>query len=261
MLGQVVLNLATNASDAVGSADGIVRVTTGVMKADATYLADTFGASDVQPGELVYLEVSDTGTGIDGAIRARIFEPFYTTKVSGRGLGLAAVLGIVRCHHGAIKITSSPDEGTAFRVLYPCSASQAVVLASVTRTEPVARTSRVLLIDDDPGVLEISTLFLQHEGFVVISALGGQEGIEVFTARNAEIDAVVLDLAMPDIGGKEVFEELNRLRPEVPVILASGFSKDMVREKIDTAGFADFIQKPYEPEELAEKISSVLKVD
>jgi len=258
---QVVLNLATNAAEALGEADGTVRVASGVMKADAAYLADTFGASDISPGELVYLEVSDTGPGIDAATHARIFEPFYTTKFSGRGLGLAAVLGIVRSHHAAIKITSSLGEGTAFRVLYPCSASRAVGEASPARSEPVGRSGTVLLVDDDSGVLEISTLFLQLDGFTVISALGGREGIDVFTARSLEIDAAVLDLAMPDIDGKEVFAEIHRLRPELPVILASGFSEKMARKKIDTNGFAGFIQKPYEAEDLAEKVRSVLEGD
>lgn len=235
-----------------------MRVTSGIVKADVAYLAGTFGAGDLLPGEFVYLEVSDTGPGLDAAARARIFEPFYTTKFSGRGLGLAAVLGIVRSHGGAIKITSAPDEGAAFRVLYPCSASRERDDALPSKTQDRTEACRVLLVDDDAGVLEISTLFLEQQGFSVVSALGGQEGIDLFALRADWIEVVVVDMAMPGVDGESVLAEIHRLRPEVPVLLASGFSEEMVRKRIVADGFAGFIQKPYEPKELAENVRSVL---
>jgi len=256
---QVALNLVTNAGEALASRGGKVTVSTGIVKADAEYLADTLGAGDLMPGEFVYLEVSDTGPGIDHAARARIFEPFYTTKFSGRGLGLAAVLGIVRSHGGAIKIISAPDMGTSFRVLYLRSASRAAAATLPSKNDVGKETGTVLLVDDDDGVLEISTIFLELEGFRVIPALGGREGIDLFAEQADEIDVVVVDLAMPEVDGERVFAEIHHIRSEIPVVLASGFSEEMARKRIAADGFSGFIQKPYEPEELAEAIRSVLE--
>jgi PAS domain S-box-containing protein len=219
-LRQVVVNLVSNASEAIGGRPGTVWVRTGTLRADRSYLADTFGHQDLEPGEYAYVEVSDPGEGIGEAARARVFEPFYTTKVSGRGLGLAAVLGIVQGHHGAIKVTSEPGRGTTFRVLLPSSLH--VESAPSEEPEPQAdRNARgiVLVVDDDEPVLELAHEFLARAGFEVHSARGGREALRIAAER--PIDAVVLDAIM-------------------------------------AAGVTAVLRKPYEAEALIDRVSAAL---
>jgi PAS domain S-box-containing protein len=258
-LRQVIVNLITNASEALGKRKGTISVRTGVLAVNRAYIADTYGTADPAEGEYVYLEVADNGSGMDEGTRARIFDPFYTTKVSGTGLGLAAALGIAQGHHGVIKITSEPGKGTTFRVLLPRAQPAADVVPEKRGPPPASLASgTVLVVDDEEGVLELAQEFLQRAGFDVVAASGGREALEIFRARAAEIDAVVLDLIMPDFDGDETLAEIRRVRSDVPVILMTGYVEEKTAEDFAARDVSAFIRKPYEPEALVDSVRASL---
>jgi len=259
-LRQVVINLVTNASEALGEQPGRVEVRTGLMSADAAYLADTFGSQGLAAGGYVYLEVSDSGGGIDEKIRRRLFEPFFSTKFTGRGLGLSSVLGIVRGHGGAIKLLTDPGKRTSFRVLFPPAARSALPPPAEAR-EPRAevRGGTILVVDDEEAVLELAREFLLRGGFDVVTAGGGREALEILRADAAgNIDAVVLDLAMPDLDGRETLLEMRDLRPGLPVVVVSGFREDASTGRFASDEITAFVRKPYDLEELVEAVRNSL---
>jgi two-component system cell cycle sensor histidine kinase/response regulator CckA len=257
---QVMVNLVTNASEALGDQGGSISVSTGVMDCDRAYLAGSHVDDNLPEGKYVYLEVADSGSGIDAEAQRRIFDPFFTTKFTGRGLGLAAVLGIVRGHRGAIKVYSEVGQGTTFTVLLPAKewASGDQWPSEAPSGQPVSAGRTILLIDDDPDVRQVGSRMLDLLGFKVLTAAAGHEGLEVFQASEGEIDCVILDLTMPDMDGEEVFRELRRLRPDVRVILSSGYSEQEVTQLFVGKGLAGFIQKPYRVANLQEILNRVL---
>ena len=258
-LRQVVMNLITNASDALGDQEGSIQVSSGIMECDRVNLSASYLDDNLPEGRYVYLEVSDTGCGMDAETRSRIFDPFFTTKVLGRGLGLAAVLGIVRGHKGAIQVYSEPGKGTTFKILFP-----AVDWTPVDRTRsaeqrmPPPLGGTALLVDDDESVLNVASLMLERLGFTVLTASDGQKGLDVFRERAAEIDCVLLDLSMPRLSGEEVFREMRRIRGDVRVILSSGYNEHEVTQRFVGQGLAGFVQKPYTLEKLREILRRVL---
>jgi nitrogen-specific signal transduction histidine kinase/CheY-like chemotaxis protein len=259
-LRQVVMNLITNASDAIAEESGVISIRTGVMIPDEEYLAAA-SVSETKPGlESVFLEVADTGSGMDEETKAKIFEPFFTTKFTGRGLGLAGVLGIVRGHQGAIRVDSEPGEGTTVRVLLP-----AVDVHADTEAEPatVSRPSEgvgtVLVVDDEETVRQVARASLERSGFTVLTADDGRQGVEAFRARAADIDVVLLDLTMPTMSGKEAMSELRSIQPDVRILFSSGYSEEEMRSRVSDSGPAVFIQKPYRPAQLVEKIRETLR--
>jgi len=259
-LRQVIMNLVTNASESLQDRGGSVAVRTGVMSADAAYLARAFGGSDIAEGDYVYLEVSDTGEGMAEEISERIFEPYFSTKFAGRGLGLASVLGIVRGHRGAIKLVTAPGRGTSFRVLLPPS-TRAVAPAPSRSRPRRAATGRgtILVVDDEEWILELAQEFLVRSGFEVVTADGGRAALETLREDAAEtIHAVVLDLTMPDLDGQETFRQIRALRPTLPVIVASGFGEEATADHFPPDEIAAFVCKPYEPEDLVEAILTSL---
>jgi PAS domain S-box-containing protein len=257
-LQQVVLNLVTNASESLAGASGTVRVRTGRCEVGAAELAGAAGTEHPEPGRYAFLEVSDDGPGMDAATRSRIFQPFFTTKFSGRGLGLAAVLGIVRAHSGVVQVKSEPGAGASLRVLIPEARGSVARAARPAAATPVARareTGTVLVVDDQDSVLELAQIVLESAGHRVLTALGGRAGIERFREQADEIDVVWLDLGMPDADGEEVLRELKRLRPDVRVIIATGYAGDSQRIP---AGVRGFVRKPYEPEEMLDQVARAL---
>jgi len=257
-LRQVVVNLVTNGAEALGDRSGRLTVRTGEVEIREQLFP--IGTSRPTSGEYVFLEVEDSGSGIDEATRERIFEPFFTTRSAGRGLGLAAVLGIVQGHRGFITVESEPGEGTTFRVLFPRAGSEPAVPEPVAAPRvPAARRATVLIVDDEESVLEIGAEFLMRAGFQVIAVPGGREGIEAVESRGDEIDAVVLDVVMPDIDGEEALREIRRLRPTMPVILMSGYSEERTAHRFAAEHIDGFLRKPYEPEELTEKLEKALE--
>lgn len=258
-LRQVIMNLITNASESLGDESGVISVSTGVMECDRAYLSESHLDDKLPEGRYVYLEVSDTGCGMDEETQRRIFDPFFTTKFIGRGLGLAAVLGIVRGHQGAIKVHSEPGQGTSFKILLPALAWEPKEPApSTAGSAPPPRGGTILLVDDDPAVRNVGAQMLDGLGFKVLTAANGREGLEVFRKHEREIDCVILDLTMPDMSGEEVFRELRRLRSDLCVILSSGYNEEDVTQRFVGQGLAGFVQKPYNSAKLRVTLNRVL---
>jgi PAS domain S-box-containing protein len=256
---QVVMNLITNASDALEDKEGLISVRTGTLQADNTYLEETYLREELPPGLYAYVEVSDTGVGMDSQTKAKIFDPFFTTKFAGRGLGLAAVLGIVRGHQGAVKIYSEPGQGTTFKVLFPASSQPAQDLPSEpVKICPTEKCRTILVADDEATVREVARRTLEGAGCEVITASDGQQAIDTFRAKHQQIDLVLLDMTMPRKGGEEVFREIRSIDPHIPVILTSGYSEQDTANHFIGRGLSGFIQKPYVPNELIQKIRNVL---
>jgi PAS domain S-box-containing protein len=238
---QVVMNLITNASDALGDAAGTITLRTGL------------------DGELVFLEVSDTGVGMDTGTLQRIFDPFFSTKFTGRGLGLAAVMGIVESHHGHIRIRSAPGEGTTFRILFPAVPDSADVGPPRVSATQWRGQGTVLVVEDEEGVREVVRRMLERLGFQVITAEDGIAALERLEAHQGAIAAVLLDLSMPRMTGQEALHEIRRLRPDVPMVLMSGYTEQEVASKLldSVGGATGFLQKPFLPEDLTSVLREV----
>jgi two-component system cell cycle sensor histidine kinase/response regulator CckA len=253
-LRQVVMNLVTNAAEALVAQAGAVRVATGHGHGpDLVPPAATIDGA-VPAGPAVFLEVTDTGCGMDAATRGRVFEPYFSTKFVGRGLGLPAVQGIVRGHRGAIALVTDPTHGTRVRVLLPTIAVPQP--AEPAPPPPPARTATVLVVDDEEGVRSIARLALERHGFQVLDAADGRTALDVFAAHANAIDVVLLDVAMPELSGDEVCRELRRRRPDLRVILSSGYNDGRAQHAGD--GATAFLQKPYRVGTLIDTVRGVL---
>jgi len=257
---QVVMNLITNASEAIDDQSGLLTVRTGIMEADRAYLSEVHLDDDLPAGSYVFIEVTDTGCGMEEAVRAKIFDPFFTTKFTGRGLGLAAVLGIVRGHRGAIRIQSEVGQGTAIRVLFPASDRTIVpaLVAEGAPSEKLRGTGTVLVVDDEEDVRCVARRMLEESGFTVLTANDGREALVVFRERRDAIDAVVLDLTMPFLSGEEVFREMRRMRADARVILSSGYNQQEAIDRFAGKGLAGFLQKPYRSDTLLETLHEIM---
>ena len=258
---QVIMNLITNASDAIGERSGVISVSTGMMHADAAYLASSYIDAELPEGDYVFLEVADTGCGMDAATMARIFDPFFTTKFTGRGLGLAAVLGIVRGHRGAIKVYSEPGRGTTFKVLLPAMAGVPLPeepAAEAPAGAPAGPGALVLVVDDDDTVRAVTRRMLERAAFTVVDARDGEEALRAYREEPA-IACVLLDMTMPRMDGEECFRELRRMDPGVRVVLMSGYNEQDATERFVGKGLAAFIQKPFRHNELATLIHRTIE--
>jgi CheY-like chemotaxis protein len=210
-------------------------------------------------GNYVFLEVSDTGSGMSTETLARIFEPFFTTKFTGRGLGLAAVLGIVRGHRGALKVTSTLGDGSKFALAFPAVASAAEVHPAASAQAAAHRlNATVLVIDDEASVRRIVTRVLEALGCRAVAAPDGTVGVEMARDRMQQFDLVILDLTMPLMDGVQTLQELRRLHTDLPVILMSGFAEAHARARFGEHGLAGFLQKPFTVEQVRDCVTSAL---
>jgi CheY-like chemotaxis protein len=257
-LGQVVMNLIINGSEAIGTEQGKVDVSLNRIKVTVGKVFEDYNGKPITPGEYVCLEVTDNGCGMSEETKWRIFEPFYTTKFTGRGLGMSAVLGIVISHGGALQLFSQPDQGTTFKVYLPVQASGTAVDEFLTQPADQWRGSgTVLIAEDEDPIRDIARNFLEMFGFTVLEAANGKEALEIYQKNAAEITIVLTDMGMPLMDGYELFHKLKTLDPELPIIISSGYGDAEVSERIGSDNIAGIISKPYNPNQLREVLKSV----
>ena len=244
---QILMNLIINGAQAIGERPGRVTVTTGVeelIEIDGRYTQYT--GKKLSPGRYVTLEIQDDGRGMNADTLSKIFDPFFSTKETGHGLGLAAVLGIMRGHHGGVCVTSDSGQGSVFKLLFPVSVeAEALPATAAAVHEKETAVGLVLVIDDEEPVREAVVDILALEDIGVITAAGGAEGITLYRERMAEIGLVILDLSMPGMNGEETFRELCQINPNVRVILSSGYNQIEATRQFAGKGLAAFVQKPY----------------
>ncbi len=255
---QVLMNLLTNAAESLGSEGGTIVVSTAAVEL-ARERPDWLG-EDLPGGLYASIEVADTGCGMDPETQRRIFEPFYTTKFTGRGMGLSAVLGIVRSHRGALQVETQPGHGSSFRVLLPAAGLEVVPERPFAPAvaPPARRSGTVLLVDDEEGVRRLAERYLREAGFEVLSAGSGPEGIDRFAETPDSIDCVLLDLTMPEMDGGAVFEAIRRIRPDVRVVLSSGYEQTEAFRMFGPGAPSGFVQKPYNRARLLEALDQAI---
>jgi CheY-like chemotaxis protein len=255
---QVIMNLVTNASDALGDREGLIHISTGVEVLEAQDMVSVFPADPLPPGRYVTLEVGDTGTGMGPDVLSRIFDPFFTTKVSGRGLGLSAMLGILRGHKAGLRIYSEVGKGSTFKVFFPAAPGQAVREQNADLPANATFQGTVLLVDDEKAILQVTAAALEKLGFKVLVAGDGLEAMEAFRADLDRIDLVIMDLTMPRMDGREAFQTMRRLKPDVKVILSSGYNEQESVQQFIGKSLAGFLQKPYTLDSLRKTIHRIL---
>ncbi|MBV9746275.1 MAG: response regulator, partial [Acidobacteriia bacterium] len=259
---QVVMNLVLNAAEAIGEERGVMIVRTGRRYLDRGEIHHELDDALIDPGEYVFLEVRDSGCGMDEATKARIFDPFFTTKFTGRGLGLAAVAGIVRGHKGAIRVVSSPGHGSSFTVYFPAApAPVRQVPAEPTRPlaeEKLRGAGTVLVVDDEEVVVQTARLALERHGYTVLSASSGKVAIEILQRERGRISLVLLDASMPVMSGRETLAELLKIDPNLEVLVSSGYAEVETMRLFTGQRVSGFVQKPYTPARLAKKVIGAL---
>jgi len=257
-LQQVLLNLVTNAAEAIGNQEGSVAIITSLAEVEAAELQELFPREGLVPGSFVTLEVRDNGCGMSPGVLARIFDPFFTTKKSGRGLGLSAMLGILRGHGAGLRVSSTEGHGSSFKVFFPAKegAAETAPMALATESHPTGGT--LLVVDDEPTLRETCAEALQLWGYEVIEAADGQEAVDWVRTHPGTIALVLMDLTMPRMDGHEAFLEMRRMAPDLKVILSSGYSEqDSLRPLIES-GLMGFLQKPYTLKELRRMVQEAL---
>jgi CheY-like chemotaxis protein len=256
---QGVMHLVTNASEAIGEAEGLVAIRTALQPYAAEDLARDFPGQSLAPGSFLTLEVSDNGQGMDAETQARIFEPFFTTKFTGRGLGLSAIQGIVRGHRGGIRVYSELGKGTTFKLVFPAGVGPASDVASSMEAEAWQGRGTLLVVDDEEDVRIIAEALLRSLGFEVILAADGREALEAYQKAGGTIRAVLMDLTMPHMDGVETFRELRRLDPACCVVLTSGYNEQEAIHDFLGKGLAGFVQKPFLREDLLRALRKALE--
>ena len=266
---QVVMNLIINAAESIEGERGSVRLTTGILNCDQSCLTESLVDEKPEPGSFVFLEVSDNGCGMNEETLKRLFDPFFSTKFAGRGLGMSAVMGIIKLHCGALFVESEPGKGTSIKVLFPFTES---VLPDIDQesVSPLPEksaspespfTGLALVVDDEKSVLKICTKMIELCGFNAITASDGIEAVAKFRENADEIAVVLMDLTMPNMDGITAMGEIFSIRPDVKVILASGFNKEELGERIASQAPSGFIRKPYSMKLLEAELRKVMPQD
>ena len=258
-MSQVIMNLVANAAEAIGDEDGVITVRTSTMVIVDSGPVQTVDDDPIEPGTYVCLEVIDTGCGMSEDVKSRLFDPFFTTKFTGRGLGLAAVIGIVRAHRGALQVESKPGEGAHFRVLLPMASGQ---VAKPTDVLPAVEGFRgqgtVLLVDDEPAIRTVGKRMLERLGFTVLTAEDGVGGVALFKEHADDIVCVILDLVMPRMDGAEALQEIYRIQPGAKIVLCSGYSREEISQRFADQGISGFLHKPFQMHQLAAALQGAL---
>ena len=260
-LGQVVMNLIINSSEAIGTEQGEVEVSLASIKVIAGKAYEDYLGKPIPSGEYVCLEVTDNGCGMDEATKWRIFEPFYTTKFTGRGLGMSAVLGIIKSHAGALQLFSEPGQGTTFKVYLPAPANEVNGEENQIESAPPALwqgSGTILLVEDEDQIRDIAKEMLGIFGFSVLEAANGKEALEIYLQKGTEISLVLSDMGMPVMDGYELFHKLKSIDHELPIIVSSGYGDVEVTARIGSDNIAGIISKPYNPNQLQDVLKSVM---
>jgi PAS domain S-box-containing protein len=258
-LRQVLMNLVTNANEALEGSEGLIAITTRLRRVDRTVLAEAHLGLDRAEGEYLCLEVGDTGCGMDEATRARIFEPFFTTKFTGRGLGLAAVLGIVRGHGGLLRVSSRPGQGSTFQLFFPPCAEVARPVPPAAPEPPWRGHGTVLLVDDEETVRDALASDCWHLGFDVLHAGDGWEALRVLARHGTErIGVVLLDWTMPRLDGGATLREIRQLAPDLPVVVMSAYSEQELADHFADQNVAGFLPKPFTLETVRHRLRQAL---
>ncbi len=259
---QLVMNLILNAVEATGERPGTVRVITATQEVRPEDAVSHFQPEAPSPGLYVSIQVIDDGCGMNDTVRAQIFDPFFTTKFTGRGLGLAAALGIVRSHRGCIGVSSAEGLGSTFTVLLPAMERREIdVEGPVTAAHPESWSGAgsILIVDDEEVVRRTARSTLEHHGYSVFEAADGRDGADLFSRLYDRISAVLLDVTMPRMAGQEVFQYIRQLRPNIPIIISSGYEESDALSLFAEDPTLHFIQKPYTAAALAAKLKDVLE--
>ena len=262
-LRQVVLNLVANAIDALHGQPGGVSVQARTVETDADFLQDGWLDRDMAERRFVLLEVVDTGCGMDEQTRARIFDPFFSTKETGHGLGLAAVKGIVAGHRGSLRVRSTPGRGTTVSVLLPIfdgeqEPCQPIGSSGAVEAPEQPQPCSILVVDDQELIRDLLERWLEAQGHQVLLASDGPEALEIFAERGQELDLVLLDMTMPEMSGIEVLERIRTTNTTLPVLLSSGYLKQTAVPDLDRLGCSGFLQKPYSLHELGVILANLL---
>lgn len=255
---QLVNNLITNATDSLGGEKGDLDISTSQIICDRETFTRCY-LTELPPGPYICLQISDTGCGMGAETLQKIFDPFFTTKFAGRGLGLAAVLGIVRGHRGTLHVDSEPGRGTRVKVFFPTSEQLPAQEAPIREESlPWRGRGKVLIIDDEAVVRRLADVALRTAGLETMIADNGFRGITLFSAAPQDIDLVILDLTMPGMDGLEVYRELRRIRPEVQILLSSGYHEHQAARLFAEDPPSDFLKKPYQPSDLINRVRRLL---
>jgi PAS domain S-box-containing protein len=256
---QVVMNLIINAAESIPEAkSGRVEVRTSVRNLTGEEARTSFAQENLEPGRYVCLEVKDNGSGMDEETKRRVFDPFFTTKFTGRGLGLAAVLGIMRSHRGAIRVYSTAGLGSSFQVLLPVSRIAVSPPALPQTIRAFASKGTVLVIDDEQMIRNLAAAILTRQGFKVVTAENGLAGVKILESDPHAFTLVILDFLMPVMGGEETLDRLLAIRPDLPVILSSGFDESEALYRFAGKKLAAFVNKPYDADKLLTAIGRAL---
>lgn len=255
---QVVTNLVVNAFEAIGERPGRISISTRRVTHSQHELRRLYPGQELVGDAWAAISVEDDGCGMSAETLEHIFEPFFSRKGAGRGLGLSAMHGIVRTHQGGVRVESELGKGTRFTVLLPLSPATQPSASQPQRAVPIDAGRTVLVIDDEDDVRDVVEAMLQSEGLNTISASGGREGVELFSRHSRTIDAVLLDMTMPGMSGGEVYREIHAIRPDAPIVVSSGYSEESIPARLGTSGTVPFLPKPFTKHALLEKISAVL---
>lgn len=255
---QVIMNLITNASEALEGKPGRLIISTGVLFCDEVYIQTLNRTEELKPGHYAWIQIDDSGKGMDQSVMDRIFDPFFTTKFTGRGLGLSAVLGIMSSHGGALRIESVLEEGSSFRALFPVTEHIGDQAVETMKEADWQASGTVLFVDDEPVIRSVARTILGSMGFSVITAVDGLDGLNSFRDSHPGISLVILDLTMPNMDGDEVFREIREISGTIPVLISSGYNENEILSRFSGCPPDGFLKKPYTAKELKNKIGSIL---
>jgi signal transduction histidine kinase/CheY-like chemotaxis protein len=257
---QLLVNLVKNAAEAIGERGGVITVRTSVLYVDNEYLRGLAYTDPLTQGNYVCLEVIDNGPGMDKTTLARVFDPFFTTKFTGRGLGLAAVLGIVRGHKGAVKVQSEPNCGTTFTLLFPAEPTPSTVTTpeSAPAASELPRSPHVLLVEDEEAVRVVTQRILSTAGYTVTTADDGKQAVDLVTRTPRAFDVALLDMTMPNMDGEEAFKLMRKINPELRVLVMSGYSEQETLRRFEGEKATSFLSKPFTRALLMEKVQGML---